>query len=94
MPKKTGSLPRRRKFNGKTYKLELGGYTSKGRAHEVCREDYRSKGHAARVVESGYYYDKEVPHTWTNARTGEKRRGTKTAKIYVPIYHVYYREKK
>jgi len=87
-------LPRSKKFNGKTYKLEIGGYASKGRAKEVAREDYRENGHAARVVKTVIYHEKSVPYTWTNARTGKKRKGKKIVKVPDTVYHVYYRKNK
>ena len=87
-------VPRTRTFNGKKYRVEIGGYASKGRAKEVAREDYRSKGHAARVVSKTTYHNKSVPYTWTNQRTGEKRKGTKTVKVPEVTHYVYYRENK
>ena len=87
------TLPRKKKFGGKIYKIEIGGYASKGRAKEVAREDYRSKGHNARVVKQVMYREVSKPYTWTNAKIGEKRRGTKRVKVPEVSYHVYYKKK-
>ena len=75
--------PRKKKFNGKTYKQEIGGYASKGRAKEVATEDYRSQGHNARVV-------KNVMYREVSKRT---RKGTRLVKVPDVTYYVYYKKK-
>jgi len=78
------TLPRTKKINGKTYKKEIGGYASKGRAKEVAREDYRSKGHNARVV-------KQVMYREVNKHT---KNGLRVVKVPDVTYYVYYKKKR